>query len=627
MSPRFQFSRKLWLSAALLLAALAAAPPAASGQQTVMGRVKNFSVSPDYYDPPQQAQAKSLLQGAEAVPMAGGQQVQITQARLRTFREDGAEEMLVVAPECLYESRSRSVRSAGPLEVQTADGKFSLQGEGFSWQQTNSTLVISNQVRTRVHPSLLQRGEPSEAAAATAEEPPLEITSERFEYAREEGLGIYRGQVRVSGTNLAMSGGVLTIQMPVGGRRVQSITAEQQIAVEYSGVQASGEHAVYAADTGMVRVWGRPAWKTGQREGRAEELVIDPTNRVFLASGNGRMRLPGESLAGSGLLASGRQGSKTPTNLFVEIACEQYELRTNWAAFRRAVRVTEVESGVPRGTLTCAQMTVRFAGTNEVEELLADGGVEITQEDRRFTAERAVYHGTNGIVELTGNPLWQAGARQGQGEVILVRAREEDMIVRGRASMRLPASEFGALVTAPAALPTPASIAPPATPAAGAAPEFADVFCEEYRVSARGAVFSGGVYISHPQMNWSCEMLTVELPATGGTIERIVAQDSVSFDLADRQGQVVHGTGDRAVYLYRVVEGVTNDLVELTGNSVLQTTNGIFRNDPIILDRANSRLIAPGQYHIQGWGKVDENQLLAPAAGPGAPRTNPARRK
>jgi lipopolysaccharide export system protein LptA len=373
LSPRFQFSRKLWLSAALLLAALAAAPPAASGQQTVMGRVKNFSVSPDYYDPPHQAQAKSLLQGAEAVPMAGGQQVQITQARLRTFREDGAEEMLVVAPECLYESRSRSVRSAGPLEVQTADGKFSLQGEGFSWQQTNSTLVISNQVRTRVHPSLLQRGEPSEAAAATAEEPPLEITSERFEYAREEGLGIYRGQVRVSGTNLAMSGGVLTIQMPVGGRRVQSITAEQQIAVEYSGVQASGEHAVYAADTGMVRVWGRPAWKTGQREGRAEELVIDPTNRVFLASGNGWMRLPGESLAGSGLLASGRKAAKRQPTSLSRLRANNTSCAPMGGLSPGGARHGGRVRRSPRHPDVCPN-DVRFAG-QRVEELLSDGGL------------------------------------------------------------------------------------------------------------------------------------------------------------------------------------------------------------------------------------------------------------
>lgn len=586
-----------------------------------MGRVKNFSVSPDYYDPPHQAQAKSLLQGAEAVPMAGGQQVQIRKARLRTFREDGQVELLVEAPECLYESRSRSVTSSGPLEVQTADGKFSLQGEGFSWQQTRSTLVISNKVRTLVQPALLQRGEERQSGPVSSDEPPLEITSDQFEYAREQGLGVYRGQVRVSGTNLAMRGGVLTLQMPVSGTRVQSITAEQEITVEYSGVEAAGERAVYAAETGIVRVWGRPVWRTGRREGRADELTIDPTNRVFLASGNGWMRLPGESLAGSGLLGPGRQATgqeatKTPTNLFVEIACEQYELRTNWAVFRKSVRVTEVEAGAARGTLSCEEMTVRFAGTNEVEELVAGGRVLIAQEDRRFSADRVVYYGTNGVIELTGSPVWQAGRRQGQGEIIFIRAREEEMIVRGKASMRLPAAEFGQLAAVPSA-------ASPGVSVGGAASEFADVFCAEYRVSASGAWFSGGVYISHPQMNWSCETLTVQLPAAGGTIERIVAQDSVSFDLADREGQRLHGKGNRAVYTYGVAGGVTNDLVELTGDPVLETTNGVFRNDPILLDRANSRLIAPGQYHIKGWGKLDEKKLLAPTSSPGAQPSPP----
>jgi lipopolysaccharide export system protein LptA len=110
----------------------------------------------------------------------------------------------------------------------------------------------------------------------------------------------------------------------------------------------------------------------------------------------------------------------------------------------------------------------------------------------------------------------------------------------------------------------------------------------------------GGVYISHPQMAWACEDLTVYLPESGGRIEQIVAEQSVAFDLVDELGRKVKGRGERAVYRYSVVQGVTNNLMELTGSPVLETTNGVFFSQRIILDLANNRLIAPASYRIRG---------------------------
>ena len=44
----------------------------------------------------------------------------------------------------------------------------------------------------------------------------------------------------------------------------------------------------------------------------------------------------------------------------------------------------------------------------------------------------------------------------------------------------------------------------------------------------------------------------------------------------------------------------TNEVLELTGNPVLQTDKGTFENRVIILDRANNKLMAPGKYRIHG---------------------------
>jgi hypothetical protein len=75
--------------------------------------------------------------------------------------------------------------------METADGKFSIEGEGFLYRQTNSTLLVSNRVHTIVHPELLgphsattRTNTPPEAA------PGIDIFSDQFEYADEPDLDL-----------------------------------------------------------------------------------------------------------------------------------------------------------------------------------------------------------------------------------------------------------------------------------------------------------------------------------------------------------------------------------------------------------------------------------------------------
>src|SRR3989442_777248 len=109
-------------------------------------KVKNFNAS-ESYDPPHQAQMKFLLQGAEAEPLTAGRYL-VKELKLQTFLQDGKRELLVEAPQCVYDAQAHSASSPGRLRVQSGDGKLSIEGEGFLWRQTNSSLFISNQVHT-----------------------------------------------------------------------------------------------------------------------------------------------------------------------------------------------------------------------------------------------------------------------------------------------------------------------------------------------------------------------------------------------------------------------------------------------------------------------------------------------
>ena len=107
---------------------------------------------------------------------------------------------------------SRSASSPGPLRAQTGDGRFSIEGEGFLWLQTNSSLFISNRVHTVVQPEFIEPGSsaprPRPPAAAGT---PFEIYSDQFAYSEDSAQGVYQGHVRVSGTNLALTAAQLTL--------------------------------------------------------------------------------------------------------------------------------------------------------------------------------------------------------------------------------------------------------------------------------------------------------------------------------------------------------------------------------------------------------------------------------
>src|SRR5512146_1415823 len=115
-------------------------------------------------------------------------------------------------------------------------------------------------------------------------------------------------------------------------------------------------------------------------------------------------------------------------------------------------------------------MTVIFSGTKELNSLTAETNVIINQEDKKFTGGKAVYTATNGILEITESPTWQAGARSGKGNVLRVNQAQNEMMVRGNASVRLPASELGQ--SAPAG---PADPVKPRLKSTGH--EVAEIFC------------------------------------------------------------------------------------------------------------------------------------------------------
>src|SRR5436190_1923979 len=61
----------------------------------------------------------------------------------------------------------------------------------------------------------------------------LEVRANRFRYTSESGVGIYDGDVQVSGTNLALSCGSAEVRVPTALRGLESIRATQNVVMDY----------------------------------------------------------------------------------------------------------------------------------------------------------------------------------------------------------------------------------------------------------------------------------------------------------------------------------------------------------------------------------------------------------
>jgi len=108
-------------------------------------------------------------------------------------------------------------------------------------------------------------------------------------------------------------------------------------------------------------------------------------------------------------------------------------------------------------------------------------------------------------------------------------------------------------------------------------------------------VYCGNVRVNDPEMKLRCELLTVDLPQSGGRVNHIVAETNVVIDATDAKGQTMHATSNKAVYNYNVQNGMTNEIITLTGNASVTNALGWLTGEPIYLDLINKSMRANNQ--------------------------------
>jgi lipopolysaccharide transport protein LptA len=120
----------------------------------------------------------------------------------------------------------------------------------------------------------------------------------------------------------------------------------------------------------------------------------------------------------------------------------------------------------------------------------------------------------------------------------------------------------------------------------------------DFDMAGHKAVYHGDVRVEDPQMKLVCALLTAYLPPAGGRPSRIVAETNVVIDFTDERGQTNHASSDKAIYIYEIQNGATNETVTLTGNAKVENVQGWLTGEPIIWNRANDSITATNQQMI-----------------------------
>ena len=627
---------------------------------------KGFTVP---YSDPKDPRKRILFAGDEAIPvMANSGLIRVLGFRITKFVDGDRSkpELIIEAPECIFDRLTYTASSSGPVKAYTANTNYLHEGIGFRWQQsrTNITLVLSNSVHT-----VLQR-----TNVGSARPPPTHIYSDRFRFdsvndeEHETRVARYSERVRVVDELMELSSGSLMADIPTSGTNVNFLIAETNVVVTLrnDGGSATGGRAVYDTRDGreLIELTEHPVWTDGRRTVRAERFVMDRQSNNLLMENHVRIFLPREA-GDSGVFNLSGQPVKSvskSTNSLIEITADRARVTmttTNKSAHDLVaepnVVILSPEDNI-RGTAgkaTFSDATGRLDLTGDPKwtqglNMVSGDIVSISQSNRSFSAIGRAFvrmdaGGLGGITMPDGKTT--AGVAKGAGPTSQVvdiysdrfdyRTNSADfsghvsggLIVGGKTNFSFIAQNISIQLTNNQMVKLTARVLTidenPATSAnTNLLKRQATVALLTIRrspvtglmetMAGEGGVFGEqverGLGTNGPvRQSGQAELVAAQFNARTNMVDGVIAERDV---ILRRDTMELHS--DRSVY----VAGISNRLVEMTGN-VWGTQSAVrFTNAPALLwELKNRKITSPQGWNILGSDK-DLKSGLIPAIRP-----------
>ena len=597
---KVQGQGRSWLPVAVGLVLVAA--------HAVALEANNFSTS-EYFPPPHYTNLQYKLTAAQGRSLPGDQQL-LSKVTLQTFKMTGEAELVIDVPECVYDPASRTVDSPGPLIVQSGDGRFRITGDGFSYRQGESRVVISNRVHATVE------------VPATNAAGPLEITSRWFEFDKDQNRGVFHNEVRGGDPDFEFTCGQLSVSaitnelVTVTNRMAfDLIEAEGALNVvgkaggKQAGRRISAQRGVYHRGTEQVELIGEAKWHLVGQSGRADRLTAWQAAGSIEAVGNVALQSSRELLgaAGSFLNASNAPAARTNAPSMVNLFADHCSFRTNEFQAEGRVRLLDTTN-----QLTCDRLEARQGLPLAPEKIaIATGHVIVARTGGSIVADRAEFTEADGTLLFTGNPHWRIELNTGVAERLTIRTRVGEVFAENNVKITVPlgpgtgsflsffpgdttTNRAGAVIEVFAGnflartndrLVTFASeVRVHQSPATGSEPRLQSDELElrfstnaqptvEQLVARRNVIYEQGTpgVTNGPAIfrRMTTRTLTAATHPATGQLAELVADGSVKL-----QEPGTEATGDRAVYVR------ASDSFKLTGKTVLETPQAIFTESP-----------------------------------------------
>ncbi len=536
-----------------------------------------MSTQRSFYDPPNQDKVKIEVTGDETAPATNG--IMVTGAKIKNYTVTGALQLVAETTACFIDTSVSPLQlgSTNMLKAHSGDGNFYVEGVGFLWQSATSELALSNNVHTIIKNFGLA-STPSNKTASTASQ--IDLYSSSAVFDTKNSLVIYRDHVRVDSPQLKLTSAILTASMTPGeaSRQINRIVAETNVDINFTDengrtIHATGDKAVFARTTEpatneVLTLTGNPRLETSNGWATADVFVLDQTTGKIQGSANCHFH------SASALVTADNPATSAKTNSQTEISSDNfdYDRNTGFAIFRGNVRVDNPQANLVCDTLT-AKLSAGGTKASGVDNVVAEHGVVINYSDERgekthATAEKAVFASTvangatNKILDLTGNPVLERTNGWIMADLITVDQTARMIRAEGNHHTIFKKGPGQGGKTAP--------------PSGADAEIFSDFFAFSQQTGV--AFYSGNVRAVDPQIRVQAQQATVKLPegtnASGATRpERIVAETNVIVDYFTKTGEKCHATGDKLVFTHTVTNGTTNEVLELTGNPIIDMTN------------------------------------------------------
>lgn len=481
--------------------------------QPSVGTVKGFSAVGGYFDPPHETQMKSLITGAEAEMLSGGRIRVKKKLKIEVFRVNGEREIVVEAPECLYDSSEHTADSPGRLQVQSGDGRFSVTGEGFRWQQDEGRLTISNQVR-----SVIQH--PVTNSTALKE---LVITSRWFSFDATNRFAIFHEQAHGDDPEMEFTCGQLAVHAAPGSQSLEVVEAEQSPVFigKPDGRRATADRAVYTRAKEHIELTGNVTWQQDRHSGRADRVEIYRLEKDFTADGHVAMKLPRESMGAGGALLSGTNATTANEHApLLDLFTDHLHSRSNVTVIEGSVRLVDVTN-----RLSCDKLTLQSAtGDPSNETATAEGNVVVEKGDGALRASRAVYTRSDAAVVFTGEPRWRQAQLEGQAERVTVHSETGEIRAENQVVVQVPlGTQSGA------------SLAFFGEEHTNSGPREVKVFARAVTARERQVIFTGDVRLhqmpitgSEPRLR--SDEMEVKFSAATNQVESLQARKNVIYE-------------------------------------------------------------------------------------------------